>query len=60
MATTKPLVEREITNIKFVNRNTGQVVLKLDEAKVDIELEHKITLPRGKIKWSTTRSTLIT
>ena len=34
MVTTKPLVEREVTNIEFVNGNTGQVVLKLDKAKV--------------------------
>lgn len=59
MATTKPLVEREVTNIEFINRNTGQVVLKLDKAKVSTELEHEITLPRGEIKWTTTHSALI-
>ena len=59
MVTTKPSVEREVTNIKFVNRDTGQVVLRLDKAKVSAELEHKITLPRGEIKWTTTRSALI-
>ena len=58
-AITKPLVEREVTNIKFVNRDTGQVVLKLDKVKVNTELEHEITLPGGEIKWLTTRSILI-
>ena len=50
MVTTKPLVEREVTNIEFVNRDTGQVVLKLDKAKVSIELEHEIISPKGEIK----------
>ena len=50
MVTTKPLVEREVTNIEFVNRNTGQVVLKLDKAKVSTELEHEVISPKGKIK----------
>ena len=50
MVTTKPLVEREVTNIEFVNRNTGQVVLKLDKAKVSTELEHEIISPKGEIK----------
>ena len=59
MVTTKPQVEREVTNIEFVNRDTGQVVLRLDKAKVSTELEHEITFPRGEIKWSTTRSILI-
>lgn len=59
MATTKPLAEREVTNIEFVNRDTGQVVLRLDKVKVNTELEHEITLPRGEIKWITTRSALI-
>lgn len=59
MATTKPLAEREVTNIEFVNRDTGQVVLRLDKVKVNTELEHEITLPRGEIKWTTTRSALI-
>ena len=58
-AITKPLVEREVTNIEFVNRDTGQVVLRLDKAKVSTELGHEITLPRGEMKWSTTRSILI-
>ena len=59
MVTTKPLVEREVTNIEFVNRNTGQVVLKLDKAKVSTELEYEIISPKGEIKWFTTRSILI-
>lgn len=59
MVTTKPLVEHEVTNIEFVNKDTGQVVLRLDKAKVNIELEHEITLPRGEIKWPTTRTILI-
>ena len=59
MVTTKPLAEREVTNIEFVNRNTGQVVLKLDKAKVSTEIEHEIILPKGEIKWFTTRSILI-
>ena len=50
MVTTKPLVEREVTNIEFVNRDTEQVVLKLDKAKVSTELEHKIISPKGEIK----------
>ena len=50
MVTTKPQVEREVTNIEFVNKDTGQVVLRLDKAKVSTELEHEITLPRGEIK----------
>ena len=50
MVTTKPLVEREVTNIEFVNRDTGQVVLKLDKAKVSTELEHEIISPKGEIK----------
>ena len=59
MVTTKPLEEREVTNIEFINRDTGQIVLRLDKAKVSVELEHEITFPRGEIKWSTTRSILI-
>lgn len=59
MVTTKPLVEREVTNIVFINKDTGQVVLKLDKAKVDTKLEHEITLPNGEIKWFTARSILI-
>ena len=50
MVTTKPLVEREVTNIEFVNRDTRQVVLKLDKAKVSTELEHEIISPKGEIK----------
>lgn len=50
MVTIKPLVEREVTNIEFVNRDTGQVVLKLDKAKVSTELEHEIISPKGEIK----------
>ena len=60
MVTTKPLVEHEVTNIEFVNKDTGQVVLRLDKAKVDTKLEREITLPNGEIKWFTTRSILIT
>lgn len=58
-AITKPLVEREITNIEFINKDTGQVVLRLDKAKVSTELEHEIALPRGEIKWTATHSILI-
>ena len=47
--TTKPLVEREIINIEFVDRDTGRVVLRLDKAKVSTELEHEITLSKGEI-----------
>ena len=50
MVITKPLVEREVTNIEFVNRDMGQVVLKLDKAKVSTELEHEIISPKGEIK----------
>lgn len=49
-ATTKPLVEREVTNIEFVNRDTGQIILKLDKAKVSTELEHEIISPKGEQK----------
>ena len=47
--TTKPLVEREVINIEFVDRDTGRVVLRLDKAKVSTELEHEITLLKGEI-----------
>lgn len=43
-------IDKEVFNVQFRDIETGKVVLELNKAKVNVGLEHKVTLPKGEIK----------